>query len=84
MYVLVSEVTGRRYVGSCQNLQKRLGQHNAGSSKATRHGLPWRLVHSESFSDRASAVRRERYFKTGTGREELDRLCSVVVTSQPG
>jgi hypothetical protein len=40
--------------------------------KATQHGVPWSLVHSESFASRA--VRRERYYKTGRGREELDRL----------
>ncbi len=74
VYVLRSSKTGRRYVGSCENVQDRLRQHNAAESKATRHGIPWILVHSESFSNRAEAVRKERYYKTGHGRDELDRL----------
>jgi putative endonuclease len=74
VYVLRSGATGRRYVGSCQDRDDRLRRHNAGESKATRHGIPWTLVHSEAFSSREEAVRRERYFKTGRGRDELDKL----------
>ncbi len=74
VYVLKSETTGRRYVGSCSDLEDRLQRHDQGRSKATKHGIPWKLVHYESFENRAEAVRRERYFKTGAGRDELDRL----------
>jgi hypothetical protein len=38
-YVLRSQKTGRRYVGSCENLVERIRRHNAGESKATKHGL---------------------------------------------
>jgi putative endonuclease len=79
VYVLRSELTGRRYVGSRQDLDHRFREHNAGESKATKHGIPWRIVHHESCSTRAEAVRRERYFKTGKGRDELDRLESAPI-----
>ena len=72
-YVLRSEKTGRRYVGSCENLETRLKRHNLGHSKARRHGAPWVLVHSETFANRADATRRERYYKTGRGRDELEQ-----------
>ena len=42
--------------------------------KATKHGVPWSLIHSESFTNRREAVQRELYYKTGRGRDELDRL----------
>jgi putative endonuclease len=74
VYVLRSAKTGRLYVGSCQDVDDRVRRHNAGHSKATRHGIPWTLLHSESFSTRAEATRKERYYKTGRGRDELDRL----------
>jgi putative endonuclease len=74
VYVLKSEKTGRRYVGSCENLETRLRRHNLGHSKATRHGVPWSLVHTEMFCHRADATRRERYYKSGRGRDELDQL----------
>jgi putative endonuclease len=74
VYVLRSEKTGRRYVGSCEDVGDRLRRHNAGESKATSHGIPWRLVHVEEFLTRSAAMNRERYYKTDRGRDELDRL----------
>jgi putative endonuclease len=74
LYVLRSERTGRRYVGSTQDVELRLRQHNSGQSLATKHGAPWRLIHHEQFLTRAEAVQRERFYKTGKGRDLLDRL----------
>jgi putative endonuclease len=75
VYVLRSSKIGRRYVGSCENLEERLRRHNFGQSKATRHGTPWILVHREIFFSRTAATRKEHYYKTGSGRDELDKLC---------
>jgi putative endonuclease len=72
-YVLLSQKTGHRYVGSCENLDERIRRHNAGDSKATKHGVPWVLLHSETFGTRSAAVLRERYYKTGRGRDELHK-----------
>jgi len=73
-YVLRSQKTGRRYVGSCEDLTERMRRHNAGESKATKHGVPWVLVHIEGFATRTEAAQRERYFKSGTGRDDLAKL----------
>ncbi len=37
-------------------------------------GVPWILTHTESFGTRSEAAKRERYYKSGRGREELDNL----------
>jgi len=73
IYVLSSDKTGRRYTGSCENVDERLRQHNTGQSKSTRAGRPWTLMYTEEFKTRAEAVRRERFLKTGAGRDELGR-----------
>ena len=75
-YVLQSQKNGRRYVGSCKDLNDRIRRHNAGQSKATKHGVPWVLLHSESFLSRSEAAQRERYYKTGRGRDELNPVSS--------
>ena len=74
VYILRSIKSDRRYVGSCENLDERLRRHNLGHSKATRHGVPWTLIHSEGFPNRAQATRKERYYKSGRGRDELEHL----------
>ena len=74
LYVLRSQQTGDLYVGSTADVEKRLQRHNRGDAKSTRHGVPWAVLHTESFVTRSEAVRRERYYKTGRGREEIQRL----------
>ena len=78
VYVLRSESTGRRYTGACEDLDRRLREHNSGQTKSTRHRGPWRLIHFEQFESWAEACRRERFFKTGRGRDELERLLRVA------
>ncbi|MBI3484214.1 MAG: GIY-YIG nuclease family protein [Acidobacteria bacterium] len=73
-YVLRSLSCNRLYVGSTSQLQVRVSQHNEGISSPTKHWRPWELVHSEEFKTRAEAMRRERFWKTGRGREELKLL----------
>jgi putative endonuclease len=74
VYVLRSLKTGRFYTGSASNVEFRLSRHEQGLSPSTKHGRPWELGHREEFNTRGGAVRRERYLKTGKGREELRRL----------
>jgi putative endonuclease len=50
-------------VGSAEDVEKRLQQHNAGKSISTRAGVAWELVHTESFTTRSEAVLRERKIK---------------------
>ncbi|MFL5331512.1 MAG: GIY-YIG nuclease family protein [Gemmataceae bacterium] len=74
VYVIRSESTGRRYTGSCEDLDDRLRRHNAGESKATKHGMPWTLIHREEFPSRAEAMRREKFLKSGQGRQVLQAM----------
>ena len=42
--------------------------------EGNKHRVPWALIQSEGFATRIEAAQRERYYKTGGGRDELDRL----------
>jgi putative endonuclease len=74
VYVLRSEASRRLYKGVTDDVTRRLHEHNDGLSASTKHWRPWRLVHVEEFATRAEALRRERFLKTGRGREELQGL----------
>ncbi len=63
MYILQSETTGRLYVGSTNELDRRLQEHARGHSLATRGRGLWKLVHCEEFGDLAEARRREYEIK---------------------
>jgi putative endonuclease len=74
VYVLLSQKTNRRYVGMSSDPEKRLLQHNGGYNRSTKAYIPWIKVHSESFATRVEARNREKYLKSGIGREYLDKI----------
>ncbi len=77
MYVVESETTGRRYVGQTDSLDRRLTEHNTPEHNRRKYTSkqkgPWTVVHQETFDTRSEAMRRERWLKSGVGREWLDR-----------
>jgi len=70
-YVLRSKIDGRLYKGHTDNVEKRLKEQNAGKTKSTKGFTPWELVYFETFKSKQEAILREKYFKTGSGREFL-------------
>jgi predicted GIY-YIG superfamily endonuclease len=65
VYVL-ENAAGRLYVGSTDDPDRRLAEHNDPTASrgryTTKHG-PWRLIWSEPHPTRSSAMRRERQIK---------------------
>ena len=63
-----------RYVGSAQVVPERLKEHNAGHSRFTSRGIPWIMIHQETFETKADAVKREKILKSGVGGTWLDKI----------
>jgi putative endonuclease len=52
------------YTGITNNLDKRLADHNSGKgAKYTRGRRPVKVVYTETFSDKSSAMKRETEIK---------------------
>ena len=64
VHVIKSLSTSRFYIGSTGDTDNRLTEHNSGEVKATRSYRPWVIAHTESFSTRSEAYRRERQIKS--------------------
>jgi putative endonuclease len=77
VYALWSQKLNKRYVGSTQNLEKRLREHNAGKTPFTHRGIPWILIHRESYDTLHEARQRERFLKSGAGRKWLDQNVKI-------
>lgn len=69
IYVISSISRNYIYVGLTQNVEIRVGQHNSGKEKTTRPYAPFELFHTECFSSRIEARNREKYLKSGVGKE---------------
>ena len=71
VYILKSEKDNKRYIGFTQDLSRRILEHNNGMVKSTRNRKPFELVYTEEFESKSEAMIREKFFKTGKGREFL-------------
>ncbi len=80
IYVLISEKTKKFYIGSSRenNADLRFMAHNAGRTRSTKAGRPWRLVFEESCTDYTAARQRENFFKTGQGRRLLKERFGIL------
>jgi putative endonuclease len=56
------------YVGLTSNVGARVSDHNDGRSPHTAMRRPWKLHVSIEFADEETALRFERYLKSGSGR----------------
>ena len=63
------------YTGIAIDVEKRLNEHNSSDkgAKYTRHRRPVTLMYSETYSDKSSALKRERAIKAmkRTAKEAL-------------
>jgi putative endonuclease len=76
-YVLKSIDHDYYYKGHCQDLDKRLQQHNAGMTESNKPYIPFKVVYFETFVTEFEAIKREKYFKSSAGRRFLKKQHSV-------
>ncbi|MCB9314818.1 MAG: GIY-YIG nuclease family protein [Lewinellaceae bacterium] len=60
--------------GSCQDLNRRLTEHNTGRSTYTKTGAPWDLKWQSTFETRSLAVKEERRIKAKKSRKFIEYL----------
>jgi putative endonuclease len=82
-YVLRSLQNGVLYKGQTDDLKSRLLIHNSGLVSYSKRYLPWELVYFEEFETRAEAMAREKFFKTGAGRDWLKRKLNETTPEAP-
>ena len=71
-YVYALELeNGKKYIGHTNNLDRRIQEHKDGRSPFTRKYKIKRVLHFEEYKSRSEAMKREKYLKSGKGREWL-------------
>ena len=74
VYVLRSLKDGRYYIGQTSDLDQRLKRHNTNTGRYTKNKGPFVLIYKEEFISRSEAMRREKFLKSGQGREYLKEV----------
>ena len=74
VYALQSQNKDYIYVGISEDYQRRFKEHQSGKNKITKPYLPFRIILVEKFDTRQLARDREKYLKSGIGKEFLKSL----------
>ena len=70
VYILYSKKIDKIYIGFTSDLINRIHSHNHFSTKGyTVRFRPWEVIHVEFFQSKTEAMQREKYLKSGAGRD---------------
>ena len=74
VYIIKSINFNRYYIGSTEDMERRLLYHNSGKVKSTKFYKPWEIVYSESYDTRSEAFKREKQIKSYKGGVAFKKL----------
>jgi putative endonuclease len=74
VYVISSLERKYIYVGLTGNFERRFVEHNNGENRSTKAYKPFKLILKEEYKTRPEARQREKYLKSGVGKEYLRSL----------
>jgi putative endonuclease len=75
VYILYSQKFDKTYVGFTSSIIERFYSHNQFSTKGyTSKFRPWTLVYIEFYENKTIAMKREKWLKSGHGRDFIKNL----------
>jgi len=75
VYLLYSKNFDKTYVGFTSSIIQRFYSHNFLAKKGyTLQYRPWTVVYIEFYQTKSEALSREKWFKSGIGREYIKDL----------
>jgi len=73
VYILKSKVSEFIYIGSTNDPERRLQEHNDLKSQSTKSFAPFEIVAYVAVNSEFKARELEKYFKTGSGKAVLKK-----------
>lgn len=67
----MSDIDQQFYTGYTADLRERIQLHNSGKVKSTMNRRPFKLIYFEGCLHQQDATRREKYLKSGNGKNYL-------------
>ena len=75
---VIQNPKGTLYTGFTSNLAARLAEHNTGKpGNYTYKRGPWKLIHKETYEFKDEASKREKFLKSGKGREFIKSFVTI-------
>ena len=73
VYILRSAIDNKLYIGSTDNISRRLSEHNSGKVDSTKNRIPLKLEAYLGVKNKSKAIELEMYLKTASGRAILNK-----------
>jgi putative endonuclease len=78
VYIIYNKSSDKVYIGQTNDIERRLAEHNLGETNYTsKYSGDWELVYKEEFSDRMSAIKREKFLKKQKNKSFYKKLYSI-------
>ena len=74
IYILKFNKSGKYYIGSTNNLERRLIEHKNGESKYTRENGDFNLIFSQKFNSVVEARKSEQKLKSFKSKKVIERI----------
>jgi putative endonuclease len=72
LYLSFQSILKRKRKLSIEYLLNTALYHNTGKSPYTSRHTPWEMVLFEEFNSRSEAMKREKWYKSGVGRDWIN------------
>lgn len=82
IYILLSMKDSQTYVGMTNDLKNRFSLHNAGRVFSTKGRTPLMLIYYEAHHNKFDAAMREKFLKTGWGKNWIKRTLKNYLVSK--
>ncbi|MDP3764655.1 MAG: GIY-YIG nuclease family protein [bacterium] len=80
VYALKSQKDLNLYIGFTTDLKERMERHKNGEVLSTKHRRLLKLIFYEAFINKHDALAREKYLKSGYGKEQLQSILKNILT----
>jgi putative endonuclease len=74
VYILRSKKDKSLYIGYSNSIKRRVNEHQKGQCFSTANKRPWEIIYCELYKNREDAVHRESFFKSGWGRNYINKI----------
>jgi len=78
VYILYSSTRDKYYVGSCEDVNKRLIKHNTNHSGFTGKTGDWVIKWTKGYANKLDALKREKQIKAWKSRKMIEKLINDV------
>jgi len=80
VYFAKSSLNNKIYTGfTSKKPLERVKEHNSGANKFTRHNGPFSLVYYEKYLCKQDALSREKFYKSGLGKQIRNLVVKYIL-----